>query len=125
MWSSKEATGNEEKKSTEPEMGYYPFGHWLGRTRRLGAHGARARGRSQGAGRRRALGRRRWGDGAQAYRARARAGRAGRQVEACRERAAGARRALGSRTGCRRTACAHLGVLAGLWAVHLVHSACF
>ena len=44
-----------KKKSTKPEMGYYPFEHWLSKTRR------------------RALGRRRWGAGA---RARGREGRA-------------------------------------------------
>ena len=43
MWSSKEATGNEGKKSAELEMGYCPFEHWLGRTCWVGAHGARAR----------------------------------------------------------------------------------
>ena len=38
----------------------------------------------------------------------------------------GARRGeLGASAGCRRTAWAHLGMQAGLWAVHLVHSACF
>ena len=38
----------------------------------------------------------------------------------------GARRGeLGASSGCRRTAWAHLGMQAGLWAVHLVHSACF
>ena len=31
-----------EKKSAEPEMGYCPFEHQLGRTRSLGTHGARA-----------------------------------------------------------------------------------
>ena len=61
-----------KKKSAEPEMGYCPFEHWLGRTRRLGVHGARARGWALGAGgrwgaqagagaRRWALGRRREG----------------------------------------------------------------
>ena len=30
-------------------MGYFPFEHWLGRTRRLGAHGVRARGWALGA----------------------------------------------------------------------------
>ena len=30
VWSSKEATGNEEKNGAEPEMGYCPFEHWLG-----------------------------------------------------------------------------------------------
>ena len=32
-----------KKKSAEPEMGYYPFEHWLGRTRT-----ARGRGRQAG-----------------------------------------------------------------------------
>ena len=40
----------EKKKYAEPEMGYCPFEHWLGRTRRLGAHGARARGWALGSG---------------------------------------------------------------------------
>ena len=39
-----------KKKSAEPEMGYDPFEHWLGRTRRLGAPGARARDWALGAG---------------------------------------------------------------------------
>ena len=73
-----------KKKSAEPEMGYCPFEHWLGRTRRLGAHGARA----LGAG---TLG------------AQARQERVGR----------GAGR-LGARGGCSQEACAHLGVLDGL-----------
>ena len=38
-----ELRGNEKKKKKivgkEPEMGYCPFDHWLGRTCRLGAHG--------------------------------------------------------------------------------------
>ena len=50
MWSSKEATRN-EKKNAKPEMGYCPFEHWLGKTRRQGAQGARARGWALGAGR--------------------------------------------------------------------------
>ena len=49
-------------------------------------------------------------------------GARGRQAGA---RAAGAPRALGVRAGCRRAAYTHLGMLAGRWAVHLVHSACF
>ena len=53
------------------------------------------------------------------------AGARGAPRRAGRAEAAGARGALGSRTGCRRAACAHLGMLAGLWAMHLVHSACF
>ena len=48
-------------------------------------------------------------------------GARGRQAGASGECAAG----HWARAGCRRAACAHLGVLAGLWAVHLVHSACF
>ena len=78
VWSSKEATGNEEKKkkkSAEPEMGYCPFEHWLGRTRRLSAHGARARGWALGSGGR-------WGAGARAHVARGGAGRGG--AAACR-----------------------------------------
>ena len=35
------------------------------------------------------------------------------------------RGALGTRAGCRRAACLYLGVMAGLWAVHSVHSAYF
>ena len=57
-----------------------------------------------------------------------RLGLAGR-VGAAKARQAGwgarGRGALGASTGCRRAACEHLGVLAGLWAVHFVHSACF
>ena len=49
-------------------------------------------------------------------------GARGRQAGAC---TPGARRGLGSRVGCRRVACAHLGMLAELWAVPLVHLACF
>ena len=111
-----------KKKSAEPEMGYCPFEHWLGRTRRLGAHGAWARGWALGAGE---LGRGRAGcEAGRPGRATGRLGPAGRATGRL-GRAAGARRALGARAGCRRAACAHLGVLAGLWALHSMHSACF
>ena len=122
------------KKSAELEMGYCPFEHWLGRTRRLGAHSERARGWALG----------RWGAqaGARARRRELGYGREGRsgvrgtlaQQEhagraACRlgraRRAVGVRKALGARAGCKHAACAHLGVLAGLWAMHLVQSAYF
>ena len=55
-------------------------------------------------------------------------GRAGSALQGrlgCWAREARACKALGARAGSRRTTCVHLGVLAGLWAVHLVHSACF
>ena len=45
-----ETKGKKKKKHAEPEMGYCPFEHWLGRMRRLGAHGARARGWVLGVG---------------------------------------------------------------------------
>ena len=77
VWSSKEATGNEEKKpSVELEMGYCPFEHWLGRTRRLGA------------GRRRALGRGRAGVGSRG-RGRSARGSSGREAGVRGARAAG------------------------------------
>ena len=84
--------------------------------RELGRAGGRWGAGARGAGARGA-----WACGARGLAGAAGArGARGRQAGA---RAAGARRALGA--GCRRAACAHLGVLAGLWAVHLVHSACF
>ena len=49
-------------------------------------------------------------------------GARGRQTEA---RAVGARAALGTHAGCWRSARAHLGMLAVMWVVHSVHSACF
>ena len=132
MWSSKEATGNEKKKkSAEPEMGYCPFEHWLGRTRRLGEHGAhdvRARGWALGAGAR-AQGARRRGRSAQGAlaaggcwhgRRRAALGRAGhwgtrQQAHGCAE---GARQQAHGRAERARhrpgRACARLGVLS--WA---------
>ena len=88
-----------KKLEQKPEMGYCPFEHWLG-----WAQGAR-HGTSAGA---RALGQ----AGRQAGR-RGSAGRAGAvgargvrgiQAGACGVRAAGARRALGTRAGCRRAA---------------------
>ena len=93
-----------KKKSAEPEMGYCPFEHWLGRTRRLSAHGARARGWAVGA-----VGR--WGTGARTHGARGRAGRAGMQGVGARRHAGGAHergegagaRKRGSRRGARAT----------------------
>ena len=143
-----------KKKSAEPKMGYYPFEHWLGRTSRLGAQ-ARGPGRCAQAGagaRRRALGcwsagaLARWRTGVRGARERkkrgghageeeargARGRQAGARGRARRAGVAGARRACcrqagahEASAGCMSVACVHLGVLAGLWAVHLVHSACF
>ena len=51
VWSSKEATGNEEKKIAEPEVGKCQFEHWLGTgSRRAGAQAGSRAGAQAGAG---------------------------------------------------------------------------
>ena len=108
-----------EKKSAELEMGYCPFEHWLGRTRWVGAHGARARGWALGCWAQAGAGAR--PRGAPRTRGRARCAAHGRaRCAACGRSDWGVRQAgrgtrgRGARGGCKRTAYAHLGVLAGL-----------
>ena len=97
------------KKNAEPEMGYCQFEHWLGRTRRLGAHSTREQGWALGAGL--------WVQaGVRGARARQKGGVLGRQ--------AGCRRACGA---CGRQARGAAGAR-GAWPVRagwakLVHCA--
>ena len=112
MWSSKEATRN-EKKNAKPEMGYCPFEHWLSKTRRQGAHGARARGWALGAGRA--------GGSVRQAAQRGRTGARGAQRTSERTRRSHGRGARGARLGTRGTA----GWARRQRAVHSVHSAYF
>ena len=87
------AERKEKKKYAEPEMGYCPFEHWLGRTSRLGAHGAWARGWALG-----------WALGEPARGARGRGGRHEGAVGGRHGRTAGRRAAAGEQQQARARA---------------------